>query len=143
MYVKQISVFIENKQGRLAEFTRALADAGIDLIALSIADTTDFGILRAIASDTDAAFAAVRDAGYAVSLTDVLAVAVPDRPGGLSEALCALTGAGVSVEYLYSLVRNVQGHAVIIFRVSEPERAAQVLRQKNIRMLSQDEATTT
>jgi hypothetical protein len=142
MFVKQISVFIENRQGMLAEFTQKLGEAGLDLIALSIADTTNFGILRAIVADTERAFTVIREAGYAASLTDVLAVAVPDRPGGLSEVLTALHGAQISVEYLYSFVRNVQENAVIIFRVDEPERAMEVLRVKGVRLLSQEEVAT-
>jgi hypothetical protein len=142
MYAKQISVFIENRHGKLAEFTNLLADAGIDLIALSIADTTNFGILRAIVSETDRAYDVIKEAGYAASLTDVLAVGVPDQPGGLSAVLVALEKADISVEYLYSFVRNVQENAVIIFRVSEPEKAKQVLGDMGVRLLSQDEIAT-
>ncbi len=142
MFVKQISVFIENRQGMLAEFTKTLGEAGLDLIALSIADTTNFGILRAILADTERAFTVIREAGYAASLTDVLAVAVPDKPGGLSEVLIALQDAQVSVEYLYSFVRNVQENAVIIFRVNEPEKAVDVLNAKGVRLLTQDEVAT-
>ena len=90
MYVKQISVFLENSTGTLAELTQLLGEKGIDLIALSIADTEHYGILRAIVSDTDKAVSELKNAGYSVKLTDVLAVSVPDKPGGLSVVLEAL-----------------------------------------------------
>ncbi len=142
MFIKQISVFIENRHGKLAEFTRLLGDADIDLIALSIADTTNFGILRAIVSDTEKAYEAIKEAGYAVSLTDVLAVAVPDRPGGLSDVLHMLQDADVSIEYLYSFVRTVQENAVIIFRVNAPDKALAVLGEYGVRLLTQGEVAT-
>ena len=139
MFVKQLSVFVENKQGKIADFTRILAEEQLDLIALSVADTTNFGILRAIVSDSDRALSCVMAAGYAVSLTDVLAVAVPDQPGGLHAVLEMLNNAQISLEYLYSFVRNVQENAVIIFRVSEPEKAVELFKANNIRLLSQEE----
>lgn len=108
--VKQLSVFLENSKGRLASMTRALGDAGIDLLALSIADTTSFGILRAIVDDTDKAMAVLKEAGYTVNTTEVLAVLVPDSPGGLAGVLGLLNDAHVNVEYLYSFVRKAQGN---------------------------------
>ena len=92
MYVKQISVFIENAPGKLADFTRMLGEKGIDLMSLSIADTTSFGILRFIVADWERAVKLIEEAGYAVSLTDVLAVEVPDRPGGLADMLLVKKG---------------------------------------------------
>lgn len=139
MAIKQISVFLENRQGALEEFTALLGENGIDLIALSIADTTDFGILRAIVNDNDKTMAALRAHGYTANLTDVLAVAVPDTPGGLSGVLRLLRECGISIEYLYSFVRRIDHDAIIIFRVDKPEEAAELLRGKGVRMLEQGE----
>ena len=139
MLVKQISVFLENKKGRLAKLTRVLGETGIDLIALSIADTTNFGILRAIVSDNEKTLKVVRDKGYTANLTEVLAVAVPDVPGGLAGVLKLLRDNDISVEYLYSFVRRVGNDAIIIFRVDQPERAGNLLRDKGVRLLEQDE----
>ena len=139
MYVKQISVFIENTPGRLADFTRVLADHGIDLVSLSIADTTHFGILRAIVADYDTAVTVLTECGYTVKLTDVLAVSVPDRPGGLAGILALLAEKNVALEYLYSFVRSNGDHALIIIRVDKPEDAVAVLNAAGVKLMSQDE----
>lgn len=139
MFIKQISVFIENRHGRLEEFTTLLGENGIDLIALSIADTTNFGILRAIVADNERALGLVRDHGYTANLTEVLAVAVPDSPGGLAGVLAMLRDGSISIEYLYSFVRRVGKDAIIIFRVDQPEKAAALLQEKGVRLLSQEE----
>lgn len=139
MFVQQISVFIENRKGHLSEFTRLLADNGLDLIALSIADTENFGILRVIVNDTPRALEVIRNAGYAANCNDVLAVAVPDSPGGLAGVLQTLYEEDISVEYLYSFVRNIMKSAVIIFRVKDLQRAQTVFASKGVRMLTPDE----
>ena len=139
MFVKQVSIFLENTKGSLKKVTALLRDNGIDLIALSIADTRDFGILRTIVSDTDRAVEIIREAGYAAKLTDVLAVAVPDRPGGLNDVLELLDEAGIAIEYLYSFVRTSGDHALIIFRVEELERASGVLEGAGIKLLMQEQ----
>ena len=139
MFIKQISVFIENRHGRLEEFTTLLGENGIDLIALSIADTTNFGILRAIVADNERALGLVRDHGYTANLTEVLAVAVPDSPGGLAGVLTMLRDGSISIEYLYSFVRRVGKDAIIIFRVDQPDKAAALLQEKGVRLLSQEE----
>lgn len=139
MFIKQISVFIENRHGRLTEFTKLLGKNDIDLIALSIADTTNFGILRAIVSDNDKALKISRDAGFTANLTEVLAVAVPDVPGGLDDVLQLLSDNDIFIEYLYSFVRRVGNDAIIIFRVDQPERCAQLLKDNGIRILEQNE----
>ena len=139
MYVKQISVFIENAPGKLADFTRMLGEKGIDLMSLSIADTTSFGILRFIVADWKRAVKLIEEAGYAVSLTDVLAVEVPDRPGGLADMLLVLSDSGVGIEYLYSFVRNRDGKALIVFRVSDNDKARKILSARQIPCLSQEE----
>lgn len=139
MYIKQISVFLENSHGRLTDFTTLLGEADIDLIALSIADTTSFGILRAIVSDNDRALRIIRDNGYTASLTEVLAVAVPDVPGGLAGVLTLLRDNDISIEYLYSFVRRVGNDAIIIFRVDQPDRAGHLLLDHGVKLLEQDE----
>lgn len=139
MYVKQISVFIENKPGSLTEIAELLGANQIDLVSLSIADTTQFGILRGIVADYERALKLISDAGYTVKLTDVLAASVEDKPGGLAAILRTMTDNGINLEYLYSSVRNAGDNALIIFRVKELERAAQVLKQSGVRLLSQEE----
>ncbi len=139
MYVKQISVFIENTPGRLADFTRLLGEHQIDLVSLSIADTTHFGILRGIVADYERAEKLISEAGYTVRLTDVLAASVPDVPGGLAKVLGLLSDNGISIEYLYSFVRNAGKNALIIFRVEELDNAAKVLEGHGVRLLTQEE----
>lgn len=141
MPVKQISVFIENRKGSLGEFCKLLGDAGVDLIALSLADTTDFGIVRAMVNDNDKVLKLVKEGGYTANLTDVVAVAVDDTPGGLAQALQVLTEGDISIEYLYSFVRRVEHHAVIIFRVGDVSAAEKLLAEKGVRTLNQNEVT--
>ncbi len=139
MYVQQISVFIENRPGKLAAFAELLGREGIDLVALSIADTTNFGILRCIVNDYERAARVISEAGYTAKLTSVLAVSVPDKPGGMAEAIRVMTEEGISIEYLYSFVRSAGKHALLIFRVEDPEKAAEVLTRKGIQMISQEQ----
>ncbi|MBE5787205.1 MAG: hypothetical protein E7324_06650 [Clostridiales bacterium] len=139
MYVKQISVFIENSPGKLADFTRLLGNHGIDLVSLSIADTTNFGILRGIVADYERAVKIIEAAGYTVCLTDVLAVTVPDKPGGLAEILLLLSENEIAIEYLYSFVRNKGNNALIVFRVADIEKAQEILRKHQVNFLSQEE----
>lgn len=136
--VKQLSVFLENTKGRLAHMTQVLADADIDLLALSIADTTDFGILRAIVSDLDGAVKALKDAQYTVSTTEVLAILVADVPGGLARVLKILDDVNVSVEYLYSFVRRSDENALILFKVDKLDEARSVLAAQGIELISQE-----
>jgi hypothetical protein len=137
--VKQLSVFIENSKGRLAHVTRVLGDAGIDLHSLSIADTANFGILRAIVDDNEKALKVLRANGYTVNITELIAVAVQDHPGGLAQALSALDDAGVSIEYLYSFVRKPLDSALILLKVDDAGKAAAALGAQGIGMLKQDE----
>jgi len=137
--VKQISVFLENSKGRLADMTKTLGDAGIDLLALSIADTTNFGILRAIVNDTDKAMSVLKSEGYTANTTEVLAVIVPDAPGGLANVLALLNNADVNVEYLYSFVRKAGENALILFKVNQVAEAAKVLSDAGMTMLDQAE----
>ena len=131
MSVKQISVFIENKTGKLAEVTRYIADNNVNMKALSIADTHDFGILRIICEDTEAAAKVLKDGGYVIAETDVVAVEITDKPGSLAEILEALVSADIAVEYTYAFlsVKN-EGHAYMIFRVDDNAKAKAALNEK-------------
>ena len=139
MLVKQISVFLENKSGRIAEVAKTLGDNGINISALSIADTTDFGIMRLIVNKPDSAWKALKEAGFTVSATEVIAVEVADRPGGLAEALEILREAGIDIEYLYAFAAKVHTGALVLFRVEDPQAAVNALQAKDIRVLSGEE----
>ncbi|MCM2263916.1 MAG: ACT domain-containing protein [Desulfuromonadales bacterium] len=136
MKVEQISIFIENKSGRLAEVARVLGQKGVNIRALALADTSDFGILRLIVDQTDLAKATLKEGGFTVSKTEVVAVEVPDQPGGLSGILDVLDNAKVNVEYMYAFVERCGGNAVIIFRFDDPEAAIRVLTDNNIAILA-------
>lgn len=127
MYIKQLSVFVENKDGRLAEITTIIANAGIDIRALSIADTTDFGILRLVVDKPYDAEKALKDAGLTVSLTDVIAVGIPDRPGGFAETITAVADKEVGVEYMYAFISRQHDRAYLIMRVADNEKAISAL----------------
>jgi len=127
MRVEQIAVFLENKSGRLAEITSILADHGINIRALSVADTADFGILRLIVDKVEAAEQALRSAGFTVGKTNVIAVEVPDRTGGLAMVLKSIKEANLNVEYMYAFVNKTGENAVLIFRFEEMDRAIETL----------------
>lgn len=135
MQVEQISIFIENKSGRLAEVTRILGEAGINIRTLSLADTSDFGILRLIVNDREKAKAVLKEKGFTVSKTEVVAVEVPDRPGGLSQILQALDRDSINVEYMYAFVERCGENAVIIFRFDETDKAIKALKSNNFNVL--------
>ena len=135
MKVEQISIFIENKSGRLAEITRILGDAGINIRALSLADTSDFGILRLIVDNVETAKAVLKEKGFTVSKTEVVAVEVPDRPGGLSSLLQTLDANQINVEYMYAFVERCGGNAVIIFRFDETDKAIDSLKGSGFTIL--------
>lgn len=135
MKVEQISIFIENKSGRLAEITRILGDAGINIRALSLADTSDFGILRLIVDNVETAKTVLKDKGFTVSKTEVVAVEVPDRPGGLSSLLHTLDTNQINVEYMYAFVERCGGNAVIIFRFDETDKAIDTLKGSGFNIL--------
>lgn len=128
MYIKQLSVFVENKDGRLAEITTIIAKAGIDIRALSIADTTDFGILRLVVDKPYEAEKALKDAGLTVSLTDVIAIGIPDRPGGFAETITAVADKEVAVEYMYAFISREHDRAYLIMRVADNEKALAALK---------------
>ncbi len=135
MKVEQISVFLENKSGRLAEVAEVLAGGNVNIRALSLADTTDFGILRLIVNDSEKAKKILRDNGFTVGKTEVLAVEVSDRPGGLAAILNVMKDNGINVEYMYAFVQKSGGNAIIIFRFDELDRAIESLQKAGIRIL--------
>jgi hypothetical protein len=139
MKVKQISIFLENKSGRLAQVTEILGENNINIRALSIADTTDFGILRLIVNEPDKAYRVLKEAGFTVSFTDVIAVEVTDKPGGLAKVLKVLDRAGINIEYLYAFVQKTANAALVVFRVEQLEEAVKVLLASGAHVMSGDE----
>ena len=139
MSVKQISVFIENQPGKLAEATRYIASHGINLRAMSIADTKDFGILRVICDDPEQSAATLREGGYITNVTEVLAVGINDAPGSLATILEIIAQAGVSVEYTYAFLGTRMAGAFMIFRVDDNAKAAAALEAAGIKTVEQSD----
>jgi hypothetical protein len=135
MKVEQISVFLENRPGGLEQVTGILKDAGINIRTLTLADTSDFGILRMIVNDVEAASRVLKEQGLRVSRTNVVAVEVPDRPGGLHGILEFVTKNGINVEYLYAFVERSGENAVMIFRFDAPDKAIEALEQNGLTVL--------
>ena len=138
MKIKQISVFLENRSGRLAGVLGILSGVGANIRALSLADTNDFGILRLIVDKTDEALAALKETNFTVRSTDVLAVEVPDRPGGLQSILQVLSTADVNVEYMYAFVTRKTEKAVVIFRFEDADEALAALKAAGVSVLDAD-----
>jgi len=139
MIIKQLSVFVENKSGRLRGITRILKEHHVDIRAFSIADTTDFGILRLIVDKPDEACAALKGAGLMVKLTEVIAASLSDQPGALSDVLDVLGEANVSVEYAYAFITRKEQGAYVILRVEDNERAVKILQAAGISLLPASE----
>lgn len=139
MKVEQISIFLENKSGRLAEVTGVLASSGINIRALALADTADFGILRLIVNDRERAKSVLKENGFTVGKTEVVAIEVPDRPGGLAGILDSLKGGGINVEYMYAFVQKSGENAIIIFRFDEIDGAIAILQKAGVRILRGEE----
>lgn len=139
MFIQQLSVFVENKSGRLAEITAILAQAGIDIRALSIADTTNFGILRLIVNKPAEAEKALKNAGLTVSLTNVLAIGIPDVPGGFAAAMKALADVDVDIKYMYAFISRDEGRACVILRFGETDndKAVKALQAAQIEILEE------
>ena len=135
MKVEQISIFLENKPGSLEEATRILKDAGINIRTLSLADTSDFGILLLMVNDVETASCVLKEQNLRVSRTTVVAVEVPDRPGGIHGILEVLSKNGINVEYLYAFVEKSGQNAVIIFRFDDPDAAIEVLLKNGMTVL--------
>ncbi|MBN1892278.1 MAG: ACT domain-containing protein [Clostridiales bacterium] len=139
MLVRQINVFLENQSGRLAEVTRTLGQNNIDIRALYIADTTEYGILRMILDKPEHAVDVLTQAGFTVSSTPVIALAIADKPGTLDHALSILSEGELSLEYLYAYVGRASDDAVVVIRVRDPELALSKLQEAGIRVLTSEE----
>jgi hypothetical protein len=139
MKVSQISVFLENKPGRLAEVTRTLAERQINLRALCIAETIDYGVLRLIVNDPERAKQVLTEGGWTVSETEVLVVEIPDRPGGLSYAIERLAAHGLNIEYVYAFVTHSGESANVVFRLDQMDEAIRVFQEASIHILSGEE----
>lgn len=142
MTLNQISVFVENQAGKLQHLTQVLADHNVDMRALSLAETTDFGIVRIIVDDVYAASTLLKEEGFIHSVTKVLGVAIPDQPGGLNTVLTVLSAAGINVEYMYAFLSSKSvNHAYMIFHVQDIKAAVAALAAKKIGCISQDDLT--
>jgi hypothetical protein len=141
MKLKQISVFLENKPGQLSHACRALAKAGINITTLSLADTQQFGILRLLIKDHDKAVDVLKDAGCVVKLTDVVAIDVPDRPGGLAEVLETIEQAEINLEYMYAFTYRSNEKALMIFRFEDPDAAVKILGDAGFDIVGGEELT--
>lgn len=139
MLIKQLSIFVENKAGRLAEITAVLAEANVDIRAISIADTSDFGILRLIVDHPDEAVEALKKAGMTVSLTSVIAIGIHDRPGEFAKAMRILADEHIAIEYMYAFISRDKGKAFVILRVDDDQRAVSVLQDSGITILTAEE----
>ncbi|MGB9711027.1 MAG: ACT domain-containing protein [Thermodesulfovibrio sp.] len=139
MKIKQISVFLENKRGRLYEALKALAEQDINIRALSIADTSEFGILRMIVTDPEKAKDILEKNEFTVKLTNVIAIAVKDQPGGLAEALKHLYDSNINIEYIYAFVEKSGQKAVVVLRTENLDKTISILQEKGITLLSWDD----
>ena len=136
MSIKQISVFLENRPGKLFEMTQLLADRKIDMRALSIAETTDFGIARLIVNDAYQAAQVLREGQFIAQFSNVLAFAVPDEPGGLNSLLSEFNAAKVNIEYMYAVLGGAKGRAYMIFRVTDTEKSEKALTERGLKSLT-------
>lgn len=137
MKIRQLSVFLENRPGRLSTICRTLSDAGVNLSSLTLAESGEFGLLRLLTPDVDKALAALQAANYAVKATEVIALQVPDRPGGLALVLDALEKGGVSISYMYAFATKCDSNAVMIFRFADTDAALAVLKQAGFSVCEQ------
>ena len=136
MFIKQLSIFVENKAGRLADITKVLADNNINILALSIADTTDFGILRLIVSDPDKAYSVLKDSGVMVKATDTVAVSLQDSPGSLSRVLKQIADANIEIEYMYDFSNRSNGcDPIIILRLNNQNESLEALKASGVTVM--------
>jgi hypothetical protein len=138
MTLRQISVFLENKKGRLSEVIGLVAREKINIRALALADTADFGVLRLIVNDTEKCFAALKQAGFVAQKTEVVAVEIADRPGGLQRVLTIFDRVGLNIEYMYAFVERKADNAIVIFRIDQPEKAAKALAAEGLSVLAEE-----
>ena len=139
MFIRQISIFLENKPGQLGAICRALADRDINIVTLSLADTSDFGIVRMIVDDHEKAREVLEGAGYAVNVKEVIAVCVPDRPGGMAEVMSVLDACGANIEYSYAFSFHRAEKAVLVFRFEDNTRAGAALAEAGFTTLAEEE----
>ncbi len=135
--IEQISVFMENKSGRLYTLTKALGDAGIDLTMMTIADTAEFGIVRIITNQNDKAITVIKDAGFTASRTRLIGIAVDDKPNGLSQTLLKIQECGINVEYLYSIARTEKNSALILIKVENVEEVVDILKKSGAELITE------
>jgi len=139
MTIKQLSVFVENRPGKLVEALETIANAKIDMRALSLADTSDFGILRTIVDKPDEALDVLTEAGFLVKSNEVLAVVIGDKPGGLVSVVRTLSNEGINIEYTYAFVAHSKDNAYVILRVDNNEAAVEILKKNGITLLTAKE----
>ncbi len=139
MVIKQLSIFVENKHGRLEAIIDALGKNGVNISALSIADTTDFGILRLIVDDTEKAKKTLNDIGVIAKVTDVIAVYIDDRTGGLASVLKVVSDGGVSIEYMYAFLGRTEGKALMVLKADDEAKAEKILTENGIKLAAPDE----
>ena len=139
MKIKQISIFLQNKKGRLYDVCAVLGKNNINIRALNVAETEAFGVLRIVVNKPDEAVKALSEANFVANITDVVAVEVPDRPGGLAEILKVLADEDVNVEYMYGFVEKATDEALMVFRFDNPDKATGILKKHNIKIASEKE----
>ncbi len=139
MTIKQLSVFVENKAGTLIEITKVLSDANIDIRAMSIADTQDFGILRLIVDDEEKAKNALQNYGCFVSITEVIGIAVSDEPGSLSKVIALLADNGINIEYMYAFITISKQYAYVVVRVENNEKACKILEENGVQFVTESD----
>ena len=137
MSIRQLSVFVENEAGKLQEITDCLQANNIDIRALSVAETQDFGIFRLIVDDIDKAVSALREDGHIVKITDVVGCKLEDKPGGLARIVKVISAIGVNMEYMYAFLGNTPGKAYMVFKVHDPAAATAALSRNGIRLLDE------
>lgn len=137
MTINQLSIFVENKAGTVAKITKSIADAGVSIRALSVADTQEFGILRLIVSDVEKAKEALHENDCVVSITKVIGVEIPDVAGGLSSVLELMSENGINVEYLYAFITISGQHAYVVLRVEDNDKAAKILKGNGVKLVTQ------
>jgi hypothetical protein len=142
MAIEQVSVFIENREGRLAEVSRLLTAKGINIRALSLADTADFGVLRLIVNNPAGCAAALKEAGFVARLTEVVALGIEDQPGGLDIVLGFFADHNVNVEYMYAFVEKAEGKAIVVFKTKDCAATEDLARTKGIPILTDDMLST-
>ena len=139
MTIKQLSIFVENKTGRLHSIMDTLSSAGVDITALSIADTTDFGIFSVIVSDIFAAREALKSIGVVSKITDVIAVYIDQNVGGLASVIDHLSDEGVSIEYMYAFLGRKEGKALMVLKVDDQQKAIKIFNSNNVKLAQNDE----